>query len=378
MSMDGTIGGRRMLSHVATTSVRNAGPGWFTSVMGTGILAITLTLAPVELPLLAQLGRILFALDVALFAAFIALWAIGLVMRPSSALESLADPVRAQTWGAPPMACFTVAVDFLRIADSVMSPALCISIAQVLFIAGVVLSLWSAFLVPFLMFTRHELNQERAFGSWLLPVVPPIVASVPAALLSPTWPEPLLASMLGMAYALLGLGIALAAIIIVVFYTRLLFHKVPEGALVPTMWIVVGPLGQSVAGIIALGIAAQDIWPHVGHGLFVAGVAFGLLVWGFGVYWLAMALAVTIRAAFEKLPFTLGWWAFTFPVGTLTSGSYGLYAATHAAVFGVVGLALLALLGTMWSLVAMHSLRAIGRTFDVRVENRSTAMRIAA
>ena len=276
------------------------------------------------------------------------------------------------------MASFTVAVGFLCIANAVLDPTLCIAIAQVLFVAGVALSLWSTFLVPYLMFTHHELTQERAFGSWLLPVVPPIVASVPAALLSPTWPEPLRASMLGMAYALLGLGVALAAIIIVVFYTRLLFHKVPDGALVPTMWIVVGPLGQSVAGIIALGIASRAVWPQFGHGLFVAGVAFGLLVWGFGVYWLAMALAVTIRAASKKMPFTLGWWAFTFPVGTLTAGSYALASTTHAPIFGFVGLALLALLATTWSLVAAHSLRAIVRSIGARPANRSVALRTAA
>ena len=130
-------------------------------------------------------------------------------------------------------------------------------------------------------------------------------------------------------------------------------------------WIVVGPLGQSVAGVIALGTVSASVWPELGHGLFVTGVAFGMLVWGFGVYWLLMALAVTVRAARYHLPFSLGWWAFTFPVGTLTSGSYGLYAATHAAVFSAVGLMLLALLATTWSLVAVRSLRSIAASMRV-------------
>ncbi|WP_317997148.1 hypothetical protein [Vulcanimicrobium alpinum] len=345
-----------------STAILAAGPGWFTSVMGTGILAITLTVAPVQLPIVRHLGAVLFAIDVAMFVGFTLLWTIGIARSPRTVTESLHDPARAQTWGAPPMACFTVAVGFLRIASGAIDAAASVEIAQALFVAGVVLSLWSAFLVPYLMFTRHELTPQRAYGSWLLPVVPPIVASVPAALLSPTWPESMRGSMLGLAYALLGLGVALAAIIIVIFYTRLLYHKIPEAAVVPTMWIVVGPLGQSVAGIIALGTVSASVWPELGHGLYVAGVAFGLLVWGFGVYWLLMALAVTVRAARKHLPFSLGWWAFTFPVGTLTSGSYGLYAATHAAVFDVVGLLLLGLLATTWSIVAVRSLRSIAVT----------------
>lgn len=367
---------RHIFAHVVSTALRNAGPGWFTSVMGTGILAIALTLAPGRLSFFEQLGRMLFAVDVLLFVTFVALWVVRIVSRPSSVLESLSDPDRAQTWGAPPMACFTVAVGLLKVGSSTLDPGWCVSLAQVLFIAGVVLSLWSAFLVPFLMFTRHALTQERAFGSWLLPVVPPIVASVPAALLSPTWPEALRASMLAMAYAMLGLGIVLAAIIIVVFYTRLLFHKVPDGALVPSMWIVVGPLGQSVAGVIALGSASQSVWPQLAHGLFAAGIAFGLLVWGFGLYWLVMALAVTLRAAFTRLPFTMGWWAFTFPVGTLTTGSYALFGATHAAIYGYAGTALLGLLATMWLLVAGRSISAMARALTPAAPAR--AARLAA
>lgn len=65
----------------------------------------------------------------------------------------------------------------------------------------------------------------------------------------------------------------LAAIIIVIFYSRLTIHNVAEGALVTTMWLVIGPLGQSIAGIIALGGASQAIWPQFGRGLALAGLA---------------------------------------------------------------------------------------------------------
>lgn len=338
-------------------AVANVGPSWFTSVMGTGILGICLAIAPIHLPLLRCAAVGLFGLDVVMFVAITALWLIQIAKSREALLRSLAEPGQAQAWGAPPMACFTVAVGLLKVGTLIAPDAPCIAIAQALWIAGVILSLFSAFYVPFLMFTLHQLVPERAYGSWLLPVVPPIVASVPAALLLESWPVAVRSSMLGFAYALLGLGVALAAIIIVVFYTRLLFHKVPEAAFVPTTWIVVGPLGQSVAGIIALGGAAAGVWPHYAQGLLVAGLVYGVMIWGFGVYWLAMALAVTLRAALQNLPFNLGWWAFTFPVGTLTSGSFGLYDVTAAPLFSVVGIALLALLATMWGLVALRSAR---------------------
>jgi C4-dicarboxylate transporter/malic acid transport protein len=340
-----------------SAAIGNVGPAWFTSVMGTGILAIGLAIAPLNVPALRYPAIGLFVLAVVMFVTFAALWAVQIAGSRQALRASLADAGKAQAWGAPPMACFTIAVGLLKVGTMIAPTATCVAIAQVLWIAGVVLSLFSSFYVPFLMFTLHELVPERAYGSWLLPVVPPIVASVPAALLLTSWPVALQSSMLGIAYALLGLGAALAAIIIVVFYTRLLFHKLPEAAFIPTMWIVVGPLGQSVAGIIALGAASTAVWPQYAHGLLVAGLAYGMMVWGFGVYWLSMAIVATLRAALHKQPFNLGWWAFTFPVGTLTAGSFGLYGATGSILFGAVGLALLALLAVMWVLVATHSTR---------------------
>jgi len=244
----------------------------------------------------------------------------------------------------------------------------CIAAAQVLFVVGVVGSILSVSVVPYLMFTRHELTQQKAFGSWLLPVVPPIVASVPAALLSSTWAPAVRGDLLALAYALLGLGLILAAIIIVIFYSRLVYDKVPGGALVTTMWLVVGPLGQSIAGFIALGDAAKSVWPTLGYGLAMAGVAYGVLVWGFAMYWLAMAIALTLRAARKHLPFNLSWWAFTFPVGVLTAGTDALYRATHAHLFAIASLVLLGLLATMWSLVATKTVRGAFETIAAHVD----------
>jgi tellurite resistance protein TehA-like permease len=195
-------------------------------------------------------------------------------------------------------------------------------------------------------------------------VVPPIVASVPGALLMSSWPTACQGSMLALSYALWGLGVALAAILIVLFYSRLAYHKVPEGALVVTLWLVVGPLGQSVAGLNALGTASARVWPAVAPALSAAGLVYGLPVWGFGVYWLTLAIVITLRAARTHLPFALGWWAFTFPVGVMTTGTYALYGRTGAALFAGAGLALLAV---MWALVAGHTVRHSVRSLSGQV-----------
>jgi C4-dicarboxylate transporter/malic acid transport protein len=349
----------RPLTPLLATALDRVGPAWFTSVMGTGILAIGIAATPLPIPERGAISFALWAIAATLFVIHTVLLAARFTLRPAAARAAFANPAALHAWGAPPMAAFTVAVGLLTIAAHVLTPSPCIAVAQGLFIVGAIGSAASAFAVPFALITTHELTLEQINGTWLLSVVAPIVASVPAALLSPFWPAALRGTMLGLAYALLGIGILLAALVIAIFFLRLIVHKVPAGPLVPAMWIVVGPLGQSIAGFVALGDAAREVWPASGAGLALAGVAYGVVMWGFALYWLAMAITLTLRALHAGIPFTLGWWAFTFPVGVLTAGSVALYHATDAAIYAIVASMLLALLAAMWLLVATRSLRAI-------------------
>jgi tellurite resistance protein TehA-like permease len=77
------------------------------------------------------------------------------------------------------------------------------------------------------------------------------------------------------------------------------------------------------------------------------------------MYWLALAILLTLRAARIHLPFSVSWWAFTFPVGVLTTGTDALYAQTGAPLFAGAAVGLLALLASMWALVAVRTLHAM-------------------
>jgi tellurite resistance protein TehA-like permease len=293
-----------------------AGPGWFTSVMGTGILGVDLVASPIANPLCSIVGAVVWglaAIDLAVIAVLLALRA---AVAPGGLAATLRDPAVAQLWGAPPMAALTVAVGLMRIAAPHGGGELAIGLAQGLWVAGAFGGLLTAFYVPYLMMTKLQIDSEHALATWLLPVVPPIVAGVPAALLLPTFPEALRSSILAFDYAMLALGVALSALIVAVFFSRLLFAKLPTGALAPSMWIVVGPLGQSIAAASALGSSAAVVWPAFGRGLETTTLAYGVLVLGFSIYWLVLALVTTLLAARAGMPFTLGWWSFTFPVAT--------------------------------------------------------------
>jgi tellurite resistance protein TehA-like permease len=83
-------------------------------------------------------------------------------------------------------------------------------------------------------------------------------------------------------------------------------------------FLPIGPLGQGGAAIIQLGVVARDIEfisPQLSQTLFGIGVFVGLIMWSYALLWITLAVA-TIVARFPRIPFSMAWWGFTFPLGT--------------------------------------------------------------
>lgn len=125
-------------------------------------------------------------------------------------------------------------------------------------------------------------------------------------------------------YGMFGLSLVASLIIITLIWSRLARHKIGAVAMVPTLWIVLGPLGQSITAVNLLGGNAHLVVdPSWAHALELFGVIYGVPVLGFALLWGALAVAITVRTARQGLPFALTWWSFTFPVGTCVTGVTG-------------------------------------------------------
>ena len=109
-------------------------------------------------------GSIVWGLALLVFAAIVPLVIVRAIVAPSGLAATLRDASTTQLWGTPPMAAFTIAVGLVRIAAPHGGGEFAIGLAQGLFVAGVVLSLLTAFVVPFLMMTQHELEPQSALA----------------------------------------------------------------------------------------------------------------------------------------------------------------------------------------------------------------------
>ena len=338
-------------------------PNWFAAVMGTGIVAVAASSLPWSVPGLRVVAIGFWLLAVALLLVL----AVGTVLHwrlyPSVARGHAADPVMSHFYGAPPMAVLTIGAGALLVGRDVVGSAVAVDLDWVLWSSGTITGLVVAVAVPYRVFARGQVSASDAFGGWLMPVVPPMVSASTGALLVPyVAPGPSRLSLLLACYAMFGLALIASLVVITAICRRLAIHGVGPARLVPTLWIVLGPLGQSITAANLLGGVAHLAVPATyADALQTFGVVYGVPVLGVALLWAVIAGAITIRTARDHLPFSLTWWSFTFPVGTCVTGTSALFRHTAADLFRVSAMMIFAVMLVAWVTVGTRTAVGVGR-----------------
>jgi C4-dicarboxylate transporter/malic acid transport protein len=337
------------------------GPNWFASVMGTGIVAIAAATLPFTVPGITTFAAVVWVLALLLLVLVLGATAGHWTLHADVAKGHLDDPVMSHFYGAPAMGLMTVGAGALLVGHQLIGMTAALTLDWVLWSAGTLLGLVTAVLVPIRAVTTHEVREDSAFGGWLMPVVPPMVSAATGAALIPHLPAgQAQQTMLLACYMFFGLTVVCSVIIIALIWNRLLRHGVGAASAVPTLWIVLGPLGQSITAAHHLGNVSTDVLDRpYGTAFHAFALVYGVPVWGFAMLWLAIAITLTARTARDGLPFGLTWWSFTFPVGTVVTGTSGLVQLTGNNVLQVAAGVLFVLLVSAWVVVAVRTAHGV-------------------
>lgn len=345
----------RPLSRLASPRevVRQFTPNWFAATMGTGVLAIVLA----QVPALKMVGRDLWLVNIGLFALFALLYGARWIAFPREARRIFDHPVMSMFFGCVPMGLATIVNGFVVFGPDLMG-AQAITIAAGLWRLDAVLALACGLIVPLLMFTRQDHGMDRMTAVWLLPIVPSEVAAASGGLMIPhlSQASQRLDVLVG-SYLLWALSVPLALGLLTILVLRLALHKMPEASLAASNWLALGPIGTGALGLLALGDAAPAVLGE--NGLAAYAVAFkgasllgGLLLWGYGLWWLGVAIVATLRQIRLGLPFNLGWWGYIFPLGVFTLATLRLVAILPVHPLAAFGHGLVTALTALWLLVA--------------------------
>lgn len=209
------------------------------------------------------------------------------------------------------------------------------------------------------MSQNYITSLDRITALQLLPMAATIVAAGAGARVAEILPDQ--SDALGtilVSYVLWGASTPLAMLLLVIYYQRLAVHKLPSRETIVSCFLPLGPLGFGGFGLVSydvfdrdetnedriiyLGRVARNLLengsvldPMAGSIAYVLGVFISLLMWSFGLIWLAFALATIYHCS--PFPFNMGWWGFTFPLGVYAANTIQLGIEMEVMFFKVFG-----------------------------------------
>ena len=253
-----------------------------------------------------------------------------------------------------------------------------VEVAAGLWWVALVLASTSAFMVPLAMQTTHQHTSESLTAAWLLPIVPPITIAASGAtianLLVDSDPDYALNIWIA-SYVMEGIGCLLAAMILVLYFQRLALHHMPGREVVVTTFLPLGPCGQGGYAILQLGRLSKTLFPVISarnpnsteglailadaaNGLYALGIAIGLLTWALGIWFTFLAISALIRHRLRgSISWSLGFWGFTFPLGSLNLLTYALGTTFDSMFFKVVGTIMTAAVVLLWAAVSVPTVK---------------------
>ena len=337
--------------------IRQFTPNWFTVSMGTGVVALIVSEFPMLKALTWQLGTGLWYFNILLFVLFSVLYGLRWAFYPHEAKQIFQHPSMSLFLGTIPMALATILNGFLKYGQPIYGDT-AVQIAQTLWYADVVLALLVAWAVPFAMYRHQEHALQQMTAVWLLPIVAcEVAASSGGLLLGHLAADTHAVAILLGSYVLWGVSVLPAFAILTILMLRLVLHKLPEKELAVSSWLALGPIGTAALALLVLGHQAPTLMASLGLAqlgqLFQqAGILASLILLGFGLWWLGIAVLTTLHHAKQDLPFNLGWWGLTFPLGVYTLAILTLAQQLNLAFLYAVGYAFATILMLLWSLVA--------------------------
>jgi C4-dicarboxylate transporter/malic acid transport protein len=346
--------------------IRQFTPNWFAATMGTGVLALALMQLPVANPVLRTIAEGLWLFNIFLFLLFTLLYAARWVMFFDEARRIFGHSTVSMFFGTIPMGLATIINGFVVFGLPRWGEGV-IHLAEALWWLDVAMSVACGVLIPFLMFTRQEHSIDQMTAVWLLPVVAAEVAAASGGLLAPHLADAHgQLVMLVTSYVLWAFSLPVAFSILTILLLRMALHKLPHENMAASSWLALGPIGTGALGMLLLGADAPAIFAAnglSGVGEIAAGLGLvaGVTLWGFGLWWMLMAVLITLRYLRAGIPFNLGWWGFTFPLGVYSLATLKLASTLHLVFFSVFGCVLVSLLIVMWLIVAKRTVQGAWR-----------------
>ncbi len=322
------------------------GPAWFGSVMGTGILTTLLATHGIH-----TLATVMLVIAWTLLITLTVGYLINVMRGRAVFRPTFHQPEQAPAWGMVAMGILATGSATATVAGDGATWAW--RVDGTTWVIGTVIGIFSATSFMSLLI-RRDCGTPRL--TWGLPVVAPMVSATVGAgwakhISDPTWSFTLTV----VALCCFVMALPLALTIFATAYHRAWFHDpIPAGATIST-FIPLGIVGQSTAAAQTIALAIYPwLTPDINAVPEKLATGYGWLMMIAGIPLLLWAMYQSYRYVLSGQAFNPGWFASTFPVGTLSLGS-------HLMGWDGISLFFLALLAVHWTVCMVAAIRALLR-----------------
>ncbi len=308
-------------------------------LMGTGILSITSYMYSNYLGLLKYIGFVLVLLNTLLAFIIVPLWTLKWIMYFRKVSSELSHPILANFYPTTPIGLMILGVSYIKILGLT-------NIGELLWFIGAFLTFVMGVIIPYNLFKSEAIHLEHINPSFFIPPVGLIVIPIGGGIILSNLNGELFN--LGVFFNIVswGSGFFIYLALLAVCVNRFLLHKPLPSVLAPTMWINLGPIGAGTVALYNLTFMGKVFDEQTCTAI----NAFLILFWGSGVWWLLLAILMTLHYyVFGKgLPFAPSWWAFTFPLGAYVAATHIIHTLLKSYIIDIFGLTLYVLLFLLW------------------------------
>ncbi|OCL13951.1 hypothetical protein AOQ84DRAFT_351743 [Glonium stellatum] len=325
--------------------VRNFSPSWFSVTMGTGIVSLLLITIPFKARWLYWISVLFFVLNTLLFFSAFLTSILRYTLYPEIWFVMIADETNSLFLGTIPMGFATLVECWIFLCVPYWG-AWSITFAWACWMIDCVAAAAVTVSLTVLLISKSDQQPlHRITAAQLLPIAATIVAAGTGAEVAGVLQnsDHALGTLIA-SYVMWGMATPLAMTVLVMYYQRLALHKLPPREVVVSSFLPLGPLGMGGYTILYLGKVSREVFPRVeffhnltiaGDVVYILGVFVALIMWGFGLMWLAFALATIYKS--RPFPFNMGWWGFTFPLGVFAVSTIEFGVEMPSLFFRVLG-----------------------------------------
>jgi C4-dicarboxylate transporter/malic acid transport protein len=348
----------------AAQRIRLLHPAWYAAVMGTAVLAVATSANPGGVDALEtawDVVSVAFLVIAAVLAAVLGAWYLKRWFSYREAvLADLAHPVLGSLLGTVPGGLLVLAAAFWSAGRIVLPDSVALVLTAVLTTLGAVLAILVSISWAFTMTHLDSLDLTSVTGAWFLP---PVIAVLVPLGLAPVATEidgDLGLSLLLLSFMFWGAGLLLFVLVAALLVARLALRGPPPPPLAPTVWIGMAPTAAGGLALLRMADAGMQVGLPGAETVAAMSTVTAAALLGFSLWWLLFAATVLHRQRAQgTIPWTPGWWAFTFPLGATSALVLALGARADAGPVVAAGvLFLLAAIG-MWGFVLARTTTAL-------------------